>query len=132
MAVLGCLGDVIFQTSRDYVLTPYNMNWKSAAKYAEHARHLQDPKLEFTGLEADEMPLNIRLSRNLGVDPMEQIVILFGYERNGILLPLVLGDHAYGRYKWVITSTNRKLETFDARGNILTADLSLSLKGYTL
>lgn len=100
--VIGSLGDVVFQVSRDTVMTIDNIQWNSGAKWEEHQRHLQDPAMEFVGMEADEMSFEIYLSRTLGVDPMEQIVKLFTYERNGTLLPLTIGNKKYGKYRWVI------------------------------
>lgn len=130
MAVVGCLGDVVFEVSRNSVLTPDNIQWNSGAKWEAHERHLRDPALEFVGLEADEMSFEIYLSRTLGVDPMKQIVKLFSYERKGTLLPLVIGTHAYGRYRWVITKTTRKFQVTDQLG-VSSVTVGLSLKGYT-
>lgn len=132
MGKIGCLGDVIFTVSNDHVLTIENMQWKSGANYQEHDRHLKDPALEYTGMRADEISFDIHLSKNLGVDVLEQIVTLFQYEREGRLLPLVLGRKAYGKYRWVITDTNRKMTYFDGAGNMTTADVSLQLRGYTM
>ena len=130
MAVIGCRGDVVFEVSLKTVLTMDNIQWNSGAKWNEHDRHLGDPALEFAGREADEMSFEIYLSRTLGVDPMEQIIRLFSYERNGTLLPLVIGTHAYGKYRWVITKTTRKFQVTDQTG-VSSVTVGISLKGYT-
>lgn len=131
MAEIGCLGDVIFVTSPEKILTPSNdMEWSSSAKWQEHERHLGYPMLEYTGMDPDTIQMEIRLSVSLGVDPMEQISKLFRYEREGTLLPLTIGNHGYGIYKWVIKSTKRTLEWFDGNGNLIAATVSLGLKGY--
>ena len=91
MAEIGCLGDVVFTVSPEKILTPRTgISWSSSVKYAEHDRHLKSPALEYTGLDADQLKLPIRLSRSLGVDPMQQIWDLFNYERAGKLLPLTM------------------------------------------
>ena len=131
MGKIGCLGDVIFTVSKDQVLTIENMSWNSSANYQAHDRHLQDPALEFTGTGSDEISLDIHLSAFLGVKPMDQIVKLFQYEREGKLLPLVIGPKAYGKYRWVITDTGREMKHFDGKGNVLSVDLNLKLKSYT-
>lgn len=131
MGKIGCLGDVVFTVSHEQVLTVENMVWKSGVNYQEHDRHLKDPALEYTGMRADEISLDIHLSKHLGVDPLEQIVTLFKYEREGRLLPMVLGQKAYGKYRWVITDTTRKLEQFDGNGDLISADVSIQMKGYT-
>ena len=40
MAIVGCLGDVIFTVSKDVVRTLDNMVWSGSARYAVHERHL--------------------------------------------------------------------------------------------
>lgn len=128
--VIGSLGDVVFQVSKKTVLTIDNIQWNSGAKWEEHARHMKDPALEYVGMEADQMSFDIYLSRTLGVDPMKQIVTLFGYERNGTLLPLTIGNKSYGKYRWVITKTTRKFEVTDQIG-VSSVTVGLSLEGYT-
>ncbi len=130
MAVVGSLGDVVFQVSSKTVLTLDNIQWNSGARWEEHKRHMRDPALEYTGMEADEMSFDIYLSRTLGVDPMEQIVMLFNYERTGRLLPLTIGNKGYGKYRWVITKTTRKFEVTDQIG-VSSVTVGLTLKGYT-
>lgn len=130
MAVVGCLGDVVFTVSRKTVMTLDNIQWNSGSKWEEHARHLKDPALEYTGMEADQMSFDIYMSKNLGVDPMKQIVTLFKYERNGTLLPLIIGTKAYGKYRWVIMSTTRKFEQTDPSG-LTSVTVGLTLKAYT-
>ena len=128
--VIGCLGDVVFQVSKDTVMTISNIQWKSAARWEEHQRHMKDPALEYTGMEADQMSFDIYLSRNLGIDPMKQVVQLFQYEREGRTLPLVIGSKAYGKYRWVITETTRKFEVTDPKG-VSSMTVSVNLKAYT-
>jgi hypothetical protein len=130
MATPGCLGDVIFTVSKEQVETVNSLVWKSSAKWGTLDRHLQSPLLEYSGMDADEIQLSIHLSGFLGVDPMDEITRLFKYEREGTLLPLVLGEHAYGKYRWVIISTEREASYFDGAGNLLVADVTLQLKGY--
>lgn len=132
MAEIGCLGDVIFTVSYDQILTPGNgTGWNSSAKITEHDRHNYHPALEHTGTDADQMSLPIHLSRYRGVDPMEMIWKLFDYERDGKLLPLTIGNHAYGMYRWLIKSTRRTLSRFDGKGDLIEADVTLELVGYT-
>jgi len=127
---VGSLGDVVFEVSHDTVETIDNITWSSGAKWEEHDRHLQDPALEYTGMEADQMEFEIVLSRYLGVNVMEEIKRLFRYEREGIPLPLVIGNKAYGKYRWIIESTSRKFDVTGPAGPEK-ATVRLSLKGYT-
>lgn len=128
--VVGALGDIVFSVSSRMVKTISNMNWSGSARYATHQRHAGNALTEFTGLDPDKITLDIELSVYLGVDPMTEITRIWRYERNAATLPLVLGNHGYGRYRWTITSHKTKAKTYDGHGNITSATVSLSLQEY--
>lgn len=48
----------------------------------------------------------------------------------GVTLPLTIGNHGYGRYRWTILSHKTKAEHYDGHGNIISATLSISLQEY--
>lgn len=128
--VVGALGDIVFSVSSRTVKTIKNMNWSGSARYATHQRHAGNALTEFTGLDPDKITFDIFLSSYLGVDPMTEITRIWRYERNAIVLPLVLGNHGYGRYRWTITSHKIKPETYDGHGNITSATVTLTLQEY--
>lgn len=130
MAQVGALGDIVFQVSADTIKTINNVVWSGSARYAEHKRHLGDTAVEFTGLEADTISFDMMLSLYLGVDPMEDIEKIKAYERTGTALPFVLGDRSIGKYKWVIKSHKVQMQTFDGRGNVTVAIVSVELLEY--
>ena len=47
-----------------------------------------------------------------------------------VTLPLTIGNHGYGRYRWTILSHKTKAEHYDGHGNIISATLSISLQEY--
>ena len=61
MAIIGCLGDVVFTVSRDVVRTLDNMTWGGSARYATHERHLTNALTEYTGLDPDTITFDILL-----------------------------------------------------------------------
>lgn len=128
--VVGCLGDVVFEVSAEMVRTLNNFQWSGSASYAAHKRHRGVALLEFTGQDADQISFDIHLSRALGIIPMNEIRKLLDYKRNGTPVSFVLGEHIYGRYRWVITDHQVQAESFDGRGNILSCRISLSLQEY--
>ena len=67
MAVIGCLGDIIFSVSSDVVKTLDNMQWSGKARYGTHQRHLRDALTEFVGLDPDGISFDIQLNRNSGI-----------------------------------------------------------------
>lgn len=126
---IGCLGDIAFEVSSDVVRTISNMTWSGSANYNTHARHLTDALVEFTGLAADEITVDIVLSACLGVNPMTDINKIWRYEREGKALPLIIGTKAYGKYRWVIRRHKISKPIFSGK-DMITATVSISLLGY--
>lgn len=127
---IGCLGDVVFHVSSDVVLTLRNFSWNVSAKYATHQRHASAALTEFTGLDAEKFSFEVTLSEYLGVDVQSAIKQLMLYTKKGTTLPLVLGSKVYGDYRWVILQMAVKSRTFDGRGNLTEAVVTLSLQEY--
>lgn len=128
--VVGCLGDIVFEVSSRTLETIDNMTWSGSARYSVHQRHLTSSLTEFTGRTPDKITFNIILNAFLGVNPETEIAKIWSYERNGTAVPLVVGDKAYGFYRWNIVSHNTKVKTHDARGNIASATVSVTLQEY--
>ena len=126
----GSLGDVAFTVSRDLVRTLDKFQWSGSARYGVHQRHAGNALTEFTGLDPDQISLDLTFSAELGTNPMEEIWRLFRYERNGTTLPLTLGEHAYGRFRWTILSHTTKAQHFDKEGNLYHAVVSVKLQEY--
>lgn len=100
MGKIGRLGDITFEASETMIRTLSNMKWSGSARYATHQRHGGNALTEFVGLGTDMFSFSITLSRELGVEPMDEIKKLWKYERAGEAVPLNIGGHAYGRYRW--------------------------------
>lgn len=128
--VVGCLGEIPFTVSSEAIQTLQNMVWSGSAQYGTHDRHLHGSLTEFTGSNPDGYTFDIVLSAFLGVNPMDSITELWTYERTGRAVPLVVGTHAYGEYRWTVLSHKIKVTTCDADGDILTATVSVTLQGY--
>lgn len=130
MAIVGCLGSIVFQVSDSTVKTINNMQWSGSSRYATHQRHNGDSLTEFVGRDPDGITLEIYLSAYLGTSPMAEMKKLWTYIRTGAAVPLVLGNHAYGRYRWNVVSHKIKMKTYDGHGNVTTATVSVTLKEY--
>ena len=127
---VGALGNVVFQVSSDLIETLDNMTWSGSVRYGTHQRHLTHALTEFTGIDPDKITFDIFLSSYLGVTPMEEMIKIWNYERTGEAVPLTLGSKIYGKYRWTITSHKIKMQTFDGRGNVTSATVSVSLQEY--
>ena len=130
MAVIGCLGDIIFEVSEATVRTLDNMVWSGSARYAVHERHLTHALTEFTGLDPDKITFDITLTSELGVDPITEVVKIWNIERSGQAVPLTIGTNGYGKYRWNITKHEMKMTAHYRNGDIRTATISVSLQEY--
>ena len=127
---IGCLGELIFSVSDSLVQTLSNMQWSGGARYATHQRRLKDALAEFCGLDPDKISFDLVLSAFLGVEPQAELNKIWQYERSGEAVSLVIGDKAYGKYRWNLVSHKIKMQYFDKRGNLLQATVSVSLQEY--
>lgn len=135
MAVVGYMGatgsdGIVFQVSDRTVITLQNFKWSGSAKYAIHNRHNNNAMTEFVGLDPDKITFDIQLLAEHGVNPMQEILKIWGYERSGTAVALVVGAHCYGKYRWNIISHDTTVKYTDARGNITGAVVSVTLQEY--
>lgn len=127
---IGTLGDIVFEVSDSAVLTISNMIWSGSARYSTHQRHGTHALTEFTGLDPDSLTFDVVISTYLGYDPMTEVTKIWKYEREGTSLPLTIGTHAYGKYRWSITAHRMTPSSYDGAGNITSATVSLTLQEY--
>jgi len=130
VAVIGCLGDILFTVSDSTVRTLENMKWSGSARYAVHDRHCTDALTEYTGRDPDAFTFDITFSAELGVEPIKEITQLFTYERSAEAVPLTIGEHAYGKYRWNIVKHDAKIKYTDKNGDIYVAVVSVTLQEY--
>ena len=45
-------------------------------------------------------------------------------------VPLVIGNKGYGKYRWSVLDHKMKMKTYDGRGNVTSATVSVSLQEY--
>lgn len=135
MALIGYLGrdannGIQFVVSREVFRTPKDITWGGSARYATHARHATHALTEFTGLDPDTFSFDILLTAELGVNPLEEVEKIFTYEREGEALGLVLGGHAYGKYRWTIQKHETKINYTDGAGDLYAVEVSVTLLEY--
>ena len=130
MAQIGCLGNIVFEVSEKTVRTVDKFKWSGSARHAVHQRHGGNALSVFEGLDPDQLAFQICFTPQLGTEPMKEIWDLWRLMRKGTTLPLTIGEHAYGRYRWTITSMNIDAQYFDINGDIYYAAVSLKLQEY--
>lgn len=127
---IGALGPVPFYVSAEAVQTIRNVTWSGAGTYAAHNRIGYTTLVEATGSDADTISFEMLLSTDLGVNPWDAIKTLLQAERDQTFLQLTIGDHGYGRYRWLIASHSINMSKFDVHGNLTEAVVSIKLVEY--
>ena len=135
MAVVGYLGKsasegVIFEVSEKTVRTLRNWKWSGSVRYAVHNRYNYHALTEYTGMDPDKITFDVTLKAELGVKPLDDIVKIWTYEREGTALALTIGRKGYGKYRWNITGHSADIRHTDVAGDPTEATVSLTLQEY--
>ena len=128
--MIGCLGDIVFQVSEEITETIRDVEWSGSARYSTHQRHNMNALTEFTGIDPDTMKFTITLTREVGVDVAAEIAKIFKLERSGEAVRLVIGDKAYGKYRWNVVKHSAQITAHDKKGNPICAEVALELQEY--
>lgn len=126
--MIGALGNIVFTVSSDFVRTPSNIKKSRSARIAKHEIIGSKPKLEFQGEDLVSMSFDIRLDASLGVSPQADINSLSTLESTGEVVDLVIGNVYHGAF--LIESIEENTKYTDRSGNIIVAELSISLQEY--
>ena len=127
---IGCLGDIIFEVSDKTIKTIDKFTWSGSVSIQTHSRHLDNSLQEFTGIDPDGITFSIELSSYLGVNPMDEIVKIFNYERAAQSVPLTIGNKVYGKYRWLINSHKITGKHYDGEGDVTWAAVDVTLTEY--
>jgi len=130
MNKLGSLGPVVFVVSPTAIRTIENFNRSSAGRWAQHDILGQKPKKEFMGPGADTVSFSVRFAVDWGLNPRKELDQLTKLERAGKAMPLVIGGKGVGVGLWVITDLSQDWSTLDGAGNIIEAQVALTLGEY--
>lgn len=130
MAKIGSFGDVIFEVSPKRILTFNELEMQSSPKWEEHSIHRNKAKLEFDGPGIIDLTYRILLRAEQGINPMKEIAKLERMKSKGEAHHFILGQKPIAPNKFVITHSSAALKNIDQNGNILSAEVTISLKEY--
>ena len=85
--------------------------------------------MEFTGIEPDEIELEMEISAFLGVRPLKMIKSLASIADKHQAVPLVLGTDVIGT-KWVITNIDPATDKFYMDGTLVSTKIKVKIKEY--
>lgn len=108
------------------VLSFTNFQRRTRARYARHELIGKKSVLEKVGDEPDQITLEIKLIRDLGVNPEEQAELLRGYVRDGHEDALIIGNKVLGQF--VITEISESRQYVDCFGRTQVMELSLTFE----
>jgi phage protein U len=128
--MIGSLGDVVFEVSSESVETFRDLQFQHSAKYAQHDIHGNVGLLEYTGRNPTAGSLKIRFDSALGVDPMQEIDLLYRMMGNGVAVNLILDGRPQGEGLWVIESFSEEWKVVNNTGKMIAAESSIQLKEY--
>lgn len=130
--VVGCLGQINFRVSSEYVQTIERMQYSRSARTAVHQRHNTSALTEFTGYDPAAITFDCYLDRSLGIsDVMREADRFEEYMKEGRAVSFVLGNKIYGEYRWLIQSSKVVPVYYDGRGVVIAAKVTVSIIEYT-
>lgn len=133
---IGSLGSLItFEVSTDRkgnikLLTFNKLSQKISGRYSDHNIIGGKPKSEFLGPGLRTLSFNIQLSAMHGVKPRKTMESIEQAVESGTALPFAVGSKKVGANKWVIESMSESWDEIYNKGELVSVNLSLSLKEY--
>lgn len=132
MANVGSLGGIRFNTSMRRVLTFDNYRRSGVAKYATHEIIGEKSRLEYTGLEPEEITIDIQLMSSLGSKPEEQLKKLRKMRDDGEVVSFIIGTKPVSQNKWIIKNLGEAVPHWGNRGKMLFATVQVTLTEYVM
>lgn len=132
MAYLGKWGTALqFRMSEDHALQPLDLSKTSEANWQEQDRFGKRPKVEFTGMNNDEVTLTIKPSAFFGENPSKVIRRLERAQKHGALAYLIIGGKRVCDNRMYLKSIDRKHVYTWKNGKLAEAEIQLTFKQYT-
>ncbi|MHB0998222.1 MAG: phage tail protein [Armatimonadota bacterium] len=130
MAVLGSIGDIIFQTSADLIRTFGEYSDNVSSRIGAHEVGGSEPVLEFIGPGTRAVDIPVKLNAALGVDVEADIAKAQEYCRSGQLLTLIIGGKPVGGAgaQWMLETVDATRQAFDNKGSAVLADMAMALR----
>lgn len=128
--MIGVWGDVVFEVSVDLIKTFDNFKRTESARWSKHDIHGQKQKSELLGIGAGKITFTMHFSAFHGVNPKTELEKFMKCVRSGEAHTLIIGNKRLGLGKWYIPNVDETWNYVDNRGNLLTADLNVTMEEY--
>ncbi|OBZ09107.1 hypothetical protein A8L34_22545 [Bacillus sp. FJAT-27264] len=130
MNKIGSLGPVVFVVSEGAIRTIEDFNRSSATRWAQHDIIGKKPKKEFLGPGVDSVTFSVRFSAAFGLNPRKELDRLTVLDRSGKAMPLIIGRKSVGVSLWIIANQSQDWSKLDSMGNVLDAQVTITLEEY--
>lgn len=128
---LGALGDIAFRVSAyNDIYTFDELSVNASSRTAEHEIIGEKALTEYLGPGLQEISMKIKMCAQWGVNPINEVSKLIEYCESGKVHSFSVGGNKMGKNKWLIKSVAENVKNYDNAGNILSAEVSISLKEY--
>lgn len=128
MARFAAFGNIVFEVSYFKVLTFDDFSRKTKANFAEHKILNRKSKLEFTGIEPQEISMTILLDNNFSVDVEGELKKLRQMCEAGEVNFLIIGAESLGQF--VIEEVSEKVLHWSGVGIPLVVECQIKFKEY--
>lgn len=128
--ILGTYGKIVFETSKNKVLTFSSMKETSGSTWATHKTLSGKPRRQFISGDLQTVDLDITVRADLGYKPREIIEQLKQMAEDGTAELLVIGGRQVTPLPLVITSVSAEWDTVYQQGELFQATLKLTLEEY--
>jgi phage protein U len=130
LAKIGSFGDIVFEVSTTKTKTFKDFERTGTARWNDHEIIGKKPKSEFNGPGLDEISFTILFKAELGINPIKELDKLRKMKDAGKVASFVIGGKPISTNYWSIQQTSETLKVVDQKGNILEAEVNISLKEY--
>lgn len=121
---------IIFEVSDSKVYNFQDFTRSNKVRFSKNDVLLKKPVSEYIGPDLDTISFKIEMRAELGINPREEINKLMEIQREGILVSIIIGNKAFGIYKWRISDITETFERLDNYGNCFAASCNLTFEEY--
>lgn len=127
--VVGTLGNVVFETSRERALSFAEVQHDAGMRVQQHEVIGRRPVTEVTGPEGESISFALILSVELGVDPDVEYTRLYDMLQAGLAVPLIMGGKPIGGAgtRWILQRLAKTDKVFRPNGRTVWREVALTL-----
>lgn len=121
---------MVFEVSHEKIRTFDGLERSASGRWADHELLGRKPLSEFLGPDLDEITFGMRFDVQYGMNPKQEMDRLLDMSRTGKAETLIIGGVPLGMDKWTVRTVKQKWKTVDGRGQLLQAEVDVTLKEY--